>query len=138
MSSPEELVQVTLDGHLVTMPRSLADQANQKGKLKIDGKEVEVPQVSLSYDPVGRPVPRLTTIYDAALKVYPKDPVPVLCHREYMTPVAVCRVCSVEVGWGNGPQERKLAPACYRPVAPGMVVATHRTSEWVKRSVKTL
>ena len=97
MSSAEEQVQVTLDGRLVTMPRALADLANQKVKLKIDGKPVEVPRVSLSYDPAGKPVPRLTTIYDAALKADVK--IPVLCHREYMTPVAVCRVCSVEVAF---------------------------------------
>jgi CRP-like cAMP-binding protein/Fe-S-cluster-containing dehydrogenase component len=131
MSSAEEQVQVTLDGRLVTMPRALADLANQKVKLKIDGKPVEVPRVSLSYDPAGKPVPRLTTIYDAALKADVK--IPILCHREYMTPVAVCRVCSVEVG-----KEPRLAPACYRPVDEGMVVATHRTSPRVKASIKTL
>ncbi|HJT78275.1 MAG TPA: cyclic nucleotide-binding domain-containing protein [Gemmataceae bacterium] len=136
MSSPEEQVQVTLDGRLVTMPRSLADVANQKVKLKIDGKEVEVPRVSLSYDPAGKPVPRLTTIYDAALKADVK--VPILCHREYMTPVAVCRVCAVHVGYDNGYEEGRLAPACYRPVDQGMVVSTHRTSPRVKDSIKTV
>jgi CRP-like cAMP-binding protein/Fe-S-cluster-containing dehydrogenase component len=136
MSSPDEPVQITLDGRLVTMPRSLADVANQKIRLKIDGKVVEVPRVSLSYDPVGRPVPRLTTIYDAALRADVK--VPILCHREYMTPVAVCRVCSVQVAYENGYVEPRLAPACFRPADQDMVVSTHRGSDKVKASVKML
>jgi CRP-like cAMP-binding protein/Fe-S-cluster-containing dehydrogenase component len=136
MSSPDDTVQMTLDGRLVTMPRALADVANQKVRLKIDGTAVEVPRVSISLDPVGRPIPRLTTIYDAALKAGVK--VPVLCHREYMTPVAVCRVCSVQVGYENGYVEPRLAPACFRPVDPEMVIATHRSSEKVKGAVKTV
>jgi CRP-like cAMP-binding protein/Fe-S-cluster-containing dehydrogenase component len=136
MSSPDEMKQVTIDGRLVTMPAALADVANQTVRLKIDGKQVEVPRVSLSYDPVGRPVPRLTTIYDAALKANVK--VPILCHREYMTPVAVCRVCSVQVGYENGYVEPRLAPACFRPVDQDMVVQTHQGSERVKGAIKTV
>jgi CRP-like cAMP-binding protein/Fe-S-cluster-containing hydrogenase component 2 len=136
MSSPEELVQVTLDGRLVSMPPEMAKVAGEKVKLTIDDQPVEVPRVSVTLDPVGRPVPRLTTIYDAASRIYPKNPVPILCHREYMTPVAVCRVCSVEV---TAPyREARLTPACFRPVEPGMVVSTHRTSERVKESIKTV
>ena len=40
--------------------------------------------------------------------------IPILCHREYMNPVAVCRVCSVHVGYENGPRSRarpRLLPA---------------------------
>ena len=88
-------------------------------KVTIDGHEVEVPSG--------------TTIFDAAAKVGVN--IPVLCHREYMNPVAVCRVCAVDVG------ERVLAPACYRQITPdmeGRKIQTAQSSEKVKTSVKTL
>ena len=58
-----------------------------------------------------------------------------LCHREYMNPVAVCRVCAVDVG------ERVLAPACYRQITPDMAgrkIQTSESSEKVRGSVATL
>ncbi len=76
-------------------------------KVTIDDREVEVPSG--------------TTIFDAAQKLGIK--IPVLCHREYMTPVAVCRVCAVDVG------ERVLAPACYRQITPDMKDRKIYTSE---------
>jgi CRP-like cAMP-binding protein/NAD-dependent dihydropyrimidine dehydrogenase PreA subunit len=88
-------------------------------KVSIDGREVEVPSG--------------TTIYDAAAKLGIK--IPVLCHREYMNPVAVCRVCAVDV------KERVLAPACYRQITPDMAgrqIQTAETSPKVRESVKTL
>ena len=88
-------------------------------KVSIDGQEVEVPSG--------------TTIFDAAAKVGIK--IPILCHREYMNPVAVCRVCAVDVG------ERVLAPACYRQITPDMAgrkIETAETSAKVRDSVRTL
>ena len=88
-------------------------------KVSIDGLEVEVPPG--------------TTIFDAAQQVGIK--IPVLCHREYMEPVAVCRVCVVDVG------ERVLAPACYRRITPdmaGRAILTAGGSEKVRGSVATL
>jgi CRP-like cAMP-binding protein/Fe-S-cluster-containing hydrogenase component 2 len=88
-------------------------------KVSIDGRDVEVPSG--------------TTIFDAAAKLGIK--IPVLCHREYMNPVAVCRVCSVDVG------ERVLAPACYRQITPDMAgrkIETAEKSAKVRESVKTL
>jgi CRP-like cAMP-binding protein/Fe-S-cluster-containing dehydrogenase component len=76
-------------------------------KVSIDGLDVEVPSG--------------TTIFDAAAKVGIK--IPVLCHREYMNPVAVCRVCVVEIGG------RVLAPACYYPITPDMAGRKILTSE---------
>jgi CRP-like cAMP-binding protein/Fe-S-cluster-containing hydrogenase component 2 len=137
MSSPDESIELMIDGRMVTMPRALADLVNQPPiGVTIDGVAVEVPRVSLSYDPTDKPIPRLTTIYDAAHKA--KIEIPVLCHREYMTPVAVCRVCSVQVKSADGREEPRLAPACYRPVEPGMIVATHHTSAKVKTAVSGL
>jgi CRP-like cAMP-binding protein/Fe-S-cluster-containing hydrogenase component 2 len=136
MDNAPDSKQLTMEGILVTLPRSLADLAGRTARLTIDGREVEVPMVSLSRDPVDRPVPRLTTIYDAALAANVQ--IPILCHREYMTPVAVCRVCSVEVAFKNGFKEPRLSPACYRPVEDQMVISTHHASERVRGAVKVL
>ena len=66
--------------------------------LAIDGREVQVPPG--------------TTIYDAAAKL--NIAIPILCHREHMNPVAVCRVCVVEVRNARGNRSGCMAPACYR------------------------
>jgi CRP-like cAMP-binding protein/Fe-S-cluster-containing hydrogenase component 2 len=137
MSSSDDLVQATVDGRLVALPRAMADMLRQPPvAVTIDGHKLEVPRVSLSFDPTDKPIPRATTIYDAALKG--KIEIPTLCHREYMTPVAVCRVCAVQVAYEDGRREPRLAPACYRPIEPGMVVSTHHTSDRVKGAIKTL
>ncbi len=137
MNGPDDLVQTTIDGQLLTLPRAMAELAQLPAlALTIDGTKVEVPRVSISFDPKGKVVPRVTTIYDAAVTVGVK--IPILCHREYMNPVAVCRVCSVQVGYENRPAEWRLAPACYRPAEAGMVVATHHTNDRVRSAVKVL
>jgi CRP-like cAMP-binding protein/NAD-dependent dihydropyrimidine dehydrogenase PreA subunit len=137
MSSPDEGVQVTIEGQMITTLRSQAELLNQPPlEVEIDGKTVSVPRVTVSFDPTGRAVPRPTTIFDAAAKA--NIEIPTLCHREYMTPVGVCRICSVEVQFKDGRKEWRLAPACYRPVEAGMVIATHRTSERVRSSVKII
>lgn len=100
-------------------------------QLTIDGQPVAVPPSKRIYDPVlKREVELPTTIYDAAQKL--DIAIPTLCHREYMYPVAVCRVCAVDIGVKN------LAPACYRPVEPNMVVKTAATSQRVQAAVKNL
>jgi hypothetical protein len=82
-------------------------------------------------DKDGRSTPRYTTIYDAALTLYgdnPKDvPIPTLCHQAHMGPVAVCRLCVVQIyGQKRGKRaaERKLLPACQHQVKEGMEVFT--------------
>ena len=110
-------------------------------KLKIDGQEVEVPLAVPLNDANGTPIldvngnttPRFTTIYDAALKLYGEkmgranEHIPVLCHQPHMTPVAVCRMCTVQI-WGEKrgefKPERKLLPACQYPVKRNMEVYT--------------
>jgi CRP-like cAMP-binding protein/Fe-S-cluster-containing hydrogenase component 2 len=84
-------------------------------KLTIDGKAVEVPAG--------------TTIFDAARTL--KIPIPTLCHQQNETPVAVCRVCVVEVK-----NARVYPAACIRPVDPNMEVTT--SSPGVERARKTL
>ncbi len=137
MNNPDDLVHANIEGEIVAMPRSMSELLGQPPiALTVDGTKVEVPRVKVTHDPGGGTAARLTTLYDAALKAGVR--VPTLCHREYMTPVAVCRVCSVQVGYENRPPEGRLAPACYRPAEAGMVVATHRTNSRVLSSVKML
>jgi formate dehydrogenase major subunit len=71
--------------------------------LAVDGREVAVPEGS--------------TLLDAARAA--GVTVPVLCHKPGLDPVAVCRVCVVEVQGG-----RVLAPACYQKAVAGQVVRT--------------
>src|SRR5262245_52069267 len=117
-NSSEEMVPLVIEDHVVELPKAAADLLKDPPvKLTIDGREVEVPRATLGKDPhTGQPAPRPTTIYDAALKLGIQ--IPVLCHREHMTPVAVCRFCAVEVGG------RVLAAACHRQVDAGMKVQT--------------
>jgi formate dehydrogenase major subunit len=77
----------------------------------IDGKQVAVP--------LG------TTLYDAAHSA--GIDIPVLCHSPKLQPVAVCRMCVVEVQGA-----RVLQAACIRQVEDGMVVQTQ--SDTVTRS----
>lgn len=76
------------------------------------------------------------------------NPVPILCHREHQDPVAVCRVCVVQVAkfkarTGQVSVERKLMPACQHRVEETMVVDTlaspdDKARNRINRSVKTL
>ncbi len=130
-----------LGDQLVTMGRSQMDLFGQGNiELTIDGHKVVMNRVKPSYDASGKIVStRLNTIYDAATQLYceqlgePANPIPLLCHREHMTPVAACRVCVVE-------QEKfhRLVPSCYRAIEPGMVIKTVRTSEKVKQTAKVI
>jgi CRP-like cAMP-binding protein/Fe-S-cluster-containing hydrogenase component 2 len=71
--------------------------------LTIDGREVEVP--------LG------TTIFDAA-RMH-DIPIPTLCHLQNETPVAVCRLCVVDVN------ARVYAASCIRQCDQKMVVKTN-------------
>src|SRR6516164_8601242 len=104
--------------------------------LTIDGQEVAVPATKTAYDPLYKKQVEIpTTIYDAAIELEKKtgkNPIPILCHREHINPVAVCRVCTVEVGG------RTLTPACFRQVEKGMKVQTAATSPRARSAVKTV
>ena len=74
-----------------------------------------------------------------------KIPIPTLCHLPHMKPVAVCRLCVVQIyGQKRGKRaaERKLLPACQHPVKNGMEVFTMnaegRDGERVRQAVKTV
>ncbi len=70
-----------------------------------------------------------TTIWQAARSVGIE--IPTLCHDEKLEPVAVCRVCVVEVE-----NNRTLPAACIRKVEKGMSVRTN--SSRVRRARRTL
>ncbi len=77
MNSPDDIVQAAIDGQMLSVPRWMADLAQQPPiTLTIDGKKVAVPKVSVTADPKGKAVPRFTTIYDAAKQAGIDDPHP--------------------------------------------------------------
>src|SRR5258707_5974702 len=106
--------------------------------LQIDGQTVQVPLArpltdangNLVLDLKDRTTPRFTTIYDAAVSLYVKEvgdekkiPIPVLCHQPHMKPVAVCRLCIVQIyGQKRGKRaaKRKLLPPRPPPILQGM------------------
>ena len=161
----EGLFSRDLDGRLVRMDKVTADDLNRDVTIKIDGRPVTIKKATPAIDSQGgflkdaegRIIPRATTIYDAAYKIFAtgtlriskemleqgiaENPIPILCHQQHMDPVAVCRLCVVEVSKvkrGKMQTERKLLPACQHRVEDTMEVATMATSEKVKKTVQTL
>jgi CRP-like cAMP-binding protein/Fe-S-cluster-containing dehydrogenase component len=143
---PEEdgLFARDIDGQLVRMDKVTAADFDKRIMIKIDGREVTVPkavpltdsQGKILRDAEGRPIPRATTIYDAAAEAYAGDPdgnpIPILCHQEHLEPAGVCRVCCVEIAKvkrGSMQRERKLLPACHHRVEETMEVQTIRSPD---------
>ena len=138
----EGLFSRDIDGQLVRLDSPTASDYDKTVTLQIDGQSVTVPmaeplkdaQGNIVQDVNGRTTPRYTTIYDAAVKLYVKQPgdeakipIPTLCHLEHMRPVAICRLCVVQIyGMKRGKRaaERKLLPACQHQVKEGMEVFT--------------
>ncbi|MFM8538184.1 MAG: cyclic nucleotide-binding protein, partial [Planctomycetaceae bacterium] len=147
---PEEdgLFARDIDGQLVRMDKVTAADFDRRVTIRIDGREVTVPkavpltdaQGKILRDQEGRPLPRATTIFDAATRAYADDPagnpIPVLCHREHLEPVAVCRVCCVEIAKvkrGSMQRERKLLPACQHRVEETREAHTSRAPDLAAR-----
>ena len=132
-------------------------------------------QGNIKRDEDGQVIPRPTTIYDAVTRRYQQkgggdgsvsgngqaaegaikravgqanNPIPILCHTLYMDPVAVCRVCVVQLARfrrssGKIETDPKLLPACQHRVEDGMIVDTVASPDPAARvriegSVKTL
>src|SRR5208282_592902 len=137
----EEFYELIGD-QLVTVGRSHRDLKGQGLiDLKIDGQPIKMLRVVTVEDASGKEVStRLTTIYDAAQQLYcvergGKNPIPTLCHRDHLRPVAVCRVCMVDVNTKRGP---RMTPACQRPIEPGMDISTRLTSERVLSTIRMI
>ncbi len=138
----EDLFSRDINGQLVRLDSPTESDYEKKVTLQIDGVAVTVPLAepltdangNIVVDLEGRTTPRYTTIYDAARKLYVEEigdekkiPIPVLCHQPHMNPVAVCRLCLVQIyGQKRGKRaaERKLLPACQHQVKEGMEVFT--------------
>jgi Fe-S-cluster-containing hydrogenase component 2 len=138
----EGLFSRDYSGQLVRLDSPTESDYTKTVTLQIDGQPVTVPMAeplkdangNIVQDMDGRTTPRYTTIYDAAVKLYvnqpgdeAKIPIPTLCHLPHMRPVAVCRLCVVQIyGQKRGKRaaERKLLPACQHPVKDGMEVFT--------------
>src|SRR5215213_3381292 len=79
--------------------------------------------VTLRIDGVLVTVPKGTSVLDAARSV--GIAVPALCHRDDLRPVAVCRVCCVDVrDSGNGRGERVYPASCACEAKDKMLVET--------------
>ena len=138
----EGLFSRDINGQLVRLDAPTESDYEKTVTVQIDGQPVTVPLAEPLKDANGntvldiedRTTPRYTTIYDAAVKLYvqqpgdeAKIPIPTLCHLPHMTPVAVCRLCVVQIyGQKRGQRaaERKLLPACQHQVKEGMEIFT--------------
>jgi Fe-S-cluster-containing hydrogenase component 2/CRP-like cAMP-binding protein len=152
----EDLFSRDINGQLVRLDAPTQADYDRQVTLQIDGQSITVPLAeplkdangNVVQDMEGKTTPRYTTIYDAATKLYgdeAKIPIPTLCHLPHMTPVAVCRLCVVQIyGQKRGKRaaERKLLPACQHPVKDGMEVFTMNApgpdGERVRQSVKVV
>ena len=156
----EGLFSRDFNGQLVRLDSPTESDYEKTVTLQIDGQSVTVPLAeplcdadgSIVVDLDGRTTPRYTTIYDAARKLFvqqpgdeAKIPIPILCHQSHMKPVAVCRVCVVQIyGQKRGKRaaERKLLPACQHQVKDGMEVFTMNApgsdGDRVRQTVKVM
>src|SRR3954471_2827241 len=154
----EGLFSRDINGQLVRLDAPTESDYTKSVTIQIDGQPVTVPLAeplkdangNIVQDLEGRTTPRYTTIYDAAVQLYvnqpgdeAKIPIPTLCHLPHMRPVAVCRLCVVQIYGqkrGRRAAERKLLPACQHPVKEGMEVFTMNApgpdGERVRQSVK--
>ncbi len=88
--------------------------------VKIDGKEVQVPQD--------------TSILKAAEKA--GIWIPTMCHNNLIEPYGVCRLCSVEVVRGK---RSRVVTACNYPVREGIVVNTNSEKiKWIRKIIMEL
>ncbi|HEX4749700.1 MAG TPA: cyclic nucleotide-binding domain-containing protein [Bryobacteraceae bacterium] len=143
----EGLFSRNVDGQLIRLDKPTRADYEEIVTVKVDGQEVRVPkaeplkdaQGNVIQDINGRTTPRYTTIYDAVSKLRKQHSVPVVCHQPHMRPVAVCRVCMVQIA-NKGRVERKLLPACQHQVKDGMEIFSMDDSgangQRVKRSIK--
>src|SRR3954449_2927787 len=154
----EGLFSRDINGQLVRLDAPTESDYTKSVTIQIDGQSVTVPLAeplkdangNIVQDLEGRTTPRYTTIYDAAVQLYVKQPgdeakipIPTLCHLPHMRPVAVCRLCVVQIYGqkrGRRAAERKLLPACQHPVKDSMEVFTMNApgpdGERVRQAVK--
>jgi Fe-S-cluster-containing hydrogenase component 2/CRP-like cAMP-binding protein len=138
-ASEEALFARDLDGQLIRATEATLDDLDLDVQVFIDGQTVMVKkalplrnsQGIIMTNERGEPIPRATTIYDAVTQLYVKqlgdtNPIPVLCHREHLRPVGVCRVCMVEIEERrrSGRVKKDLVSSCTYLVKDGMIITT--------------
>src|SRR5437763_6438843 len=114
----------------------LAPQPVEKTRIRVDGKEIEVPKTTP--DPIsGKPIPTTMIQACAAANV----DVPHYCYHPKLPVAGNCRMCLVEFGTpAMGPDRKPImnpdgtpriaksprpAIACATPVSPGMEIYTN-------------
>ncbi len=131
-----------VEGRLVRVEKATGKDFDTDVHLTIDGRNVVIKkaiptkdsQGSILQGADGQPIPRFTTIYDAASSIFLRNPgdqhpIPTLCHKEHLPPVGVCRICLVElVETSSRGTRRKLVPACIQQIAEGMEVHTNQST----------
>jgi len=140
----EALFARDLDGQLIRSKDATLDDLTLDVSITIDGEVVVVKkavplrnsQGIILTNERGETIPRSTTIYDAVTQMYVKsiedtNPVPVLCHREHLSPVGVCRVCLVEIEERrkSGRVKKDLVSSCTYLVKDGMVITTSASKQ---------
>jgi CRP-like cAMP-binding protein/NAD-dependent dihydropyrimidine dehydrogenase PreA subunit len=149
----EPLFARDYDGRLIRVDAPSLDDLRRKVRVRVDGSRwFEVPKAVPATDEQGNilrnpddtPVVRASTILDAARSASAASAgltgplgcpvrIPVLCHRDHLAPVGVCRVCVVQIVKPDPRRpddpaakrvERKLLPACQHRVEDGMEVHT--------------
>lgn len=155
-ASEEALFARDLDGQLIRATDATLDDLDLDMHISIDGNPFAVKKavplrnsqgVILANDR-GETIPRPTTIYDAVNQLYVKalgdvNPIPILCHREHLQPVGVCRVCLVEIEErrASGRVKKDLVSSCTYLIKEGMVNTTSasrdqpQTVDLIKNSV---
>lgn len=138
----EGLFARDFDGQLIRVEKATAAELDEDVTLTIDGQQVTVKRAQPTRDSQGKilrdsdgePIPRPTTIFDAASQLFVKEPgdanpIATLCHKEHLPPLGVCRVCVVEATemTRRGPRSQ-LVPSCVQRVTDGMVVNTTESS----------
>ena len=159
------------DDQLIAREKATRKKFRQFVTIWLDGHEISVPKAIPATDVLGNEIreangktkPRSTTIYDAARQlvtqgIWSEDElarrIPLLCHREHLDPVAVCRMCSVHVCKYKKSQKRvaanpTLVPACQHEVQDQMQITTRlgqneinkdsgKFAEKVQKSVEVL
>ncbi len=149
----EALFARDLDGQLIRYTDATLKDLDEDITLSIDGRELVVKkavplrnsQGTIVANELGELIPRPTTIYDAVSQLYVKkigdvNPVPVLCHREHLNPVGVCRVCLVEIEERrkSGRVKKDLVSSCTYHVKQGMIITTLASKETGKEKLKTV
>jgi ferredoxin len=151
----ERKVTATIDGHVIEV-RKAVPATDEMGTPLLDNEKQVIPRATTIYDAVSQLYERLGRGESASdLKTAEavdsagpaqeteefkraagdrSNPIPVLCHMKYMAPVAVCRICVVQIArlkrsTGEFQVDPKLLPACQHRVEEGMIVHTIKSPD---------